>query len=87
MTRKSITRDAAVEEAELAPVIGLLGGAGLLGGDQAAPLSGGIEAADRWLVRPALGLGGRRPLDLLETPLGGALVADDLVQRAYGVYV
>ena len=54
---------------------------------QAAPLLGGTDAADRWLVRPAVGLGGRRPLDLLATPAGAAFVADHLVQLAFGVYV
>jgi putative toxin-antitoxin system antitoxin component (TIGR02293 family) len=54
---------------------------------KAAPLFGGIDAADRWLVRPTLGLGGRRPLDLLVTPIGSALVADYLQQMAFGVYV
>jgi uncharacterized protein (DUF2384 family) len=44
-----------------------------------------MEAAERWLLH--LGLGRRRPLDLLETPTGCALVAEHLIQRDYGVYV
>ena len=52
-----------------------------------APLLGGTEAAERWLVKPAIGLGGRRPLDLVETPAGYELVVDHLVQLEFGVYV
>jgi putative toxin-antitoxin system antitoxin component (TIGR02293 family) len=54
---------------------------------KAAPLLGGAEAAERWLVKPAIGLGRRRPLDLLETPAGYALVSDHLTQLEFGVYV
>ena len=54
---------------------------------KAAPLFGGLAAAERWLLCPALGLGRRRPLDLLETPAGQQLVAEHLIQLEYGVYV
>lgn len=54
---------------------------------KAKPLFGGTAAAERWLVQHAIGLGGRRPLDLLETPAGYALVDDHLVQLEHGVYV
>ena len=52
-----------------------------------APLLGGAEAAERWLVKPAIGLGGRRPLDLVETPVGYELVVDHLTQLEFSVYV
>src|SRR3546814_12940236 len=51
------------------------------------PLLGGLATADAWVVRPTLGLGGRRPLDPLATPVGAALVADHLVRLEFGVYV
>jgi len=54
---------------------------------RAAPVFGGTEAAERWLVHPAFGLDRRRPLDLLETPAGVAIVSDHLVQLAFGVYI
>lgn len=54
---------------------------------RAAPIFGGIEAAEHWLVRPALGLDRRRPLDLVETPAGVGLVDDHLVQLEFGVYI
>ena len=54
---------------------------------KAAPLLGGADAAERWLIKPAIGLGQRRPLDLLETPTGHKLVTDLLIQLEYGVYV
>lgn len=54
---------------------------------KAAPLLGSVQAAERWLITPAMGLGRRRPLDLLETPAGCDLVADHLIQLEYGVYV
>src|SRR3546814_11716045 len=52
---------------------------------KAMPLLGGLATADAWVVRPTLGLGGRRPLDLIETPVGAALVADPLVRPERGV--
>jgi len=54
---------------------------------KAAPLLGGAEPAERWLLKPAMGLGHRRPLDLLETPAGCELVADHLIQLEFSVYV
>src|SRR3546814_6164480 len=53
---------------------------------KAMPLLGGLATADAWVVRPTSGLGGRRPLDLLETPVGAALVADHIVRLGFGVY-
>lgn len=54
---------------------------------KAAPLFGGAEAAERWLIQRVSGLGRRRPLELLETPAGYELVADHLIQLEYGTYV
>jgi putative toxin-antitoxin system antitoxin component (TIGR02293 family) len=54
---------------------------------KAAPLQGGAAAAERWLLQPSIGLGRRRPLDLLETPAGCELVTDHLIQLEYGVYI
>jgi putative toxin-antitoxin system antitoxin component (TIGR02293 family) len=48
---------------------------------------GGQEDAERWLERPALGLDGHRPIDLLETPAGTEMVEELLGRLAYGVYV
>jgi putative toxin-antitoxin system antitoxin component (TIGR02293 family) len=50
-------------------------------------LLGTQAAAERWLSRPALGLNGHPPLELLQTPPGKNLVDDLLVQLEYGVYI
>ncbi|HUG62382.1 MAG TPA: antitoxin Xre/MbcA/ParS toxin-binding domain-containing protein [Methylomirabilota bacterium] len=47
---------------------------------------GSQEEAERWLERPAIGLDGRRPIDLLETPAGTEIVETLLGRIAYGVY-
>jgi putative toxin-antitoxin system antitoxin component (TIGR02293 family) len=44
------------------------------------------EEAERWMVRPAIGLDGRRPIDLLTTPAGAELVEQFLDRLEYGVY-
>jgi len=48
---------------------------------------GSQEEAEQWLERPAVGLDGRRPIDLLATPAGVELVEDFLERLAFGVYV
>lgn len=53
---------------------------------KATELFGGQEAAENWLVTPAIGLEQRRPVDLLTTPAGVKLVEDLLVRMDYGVY-
>ncbi len=53
---------------------------------QAEEVFGGREAADKWLNKPALGLEGRRPIDLLSSPEGCELVYTFLVRIEYGVY-
>jgi uncharacterized protein (DUF2384 family) len=39
------------------------------------------------MERPALGLDGHKPIELLSTPVGMKLVKDFLGQIEYGVYV
>ncbi|MBV9785331.1 MAG: DUF2384 domain-containing protein [Acidisphaera sp.] len=53
---------------------------------QAMAVFGSDDAARRWLDRPALGLDGRRPIDLLATPAGIQLVESLLTRLEYGVY-
>lgn len=53
---------------------------------RASAIFGGKEEAEQWLERPATGLDGRRPIDLLATPAGVELVEDFLVRLEYGVY-
>jgi putative toxin-antitoxin system antitoxin component (TIGR02293 family) len=50
-------------------------------------LLGSQQDAERWLEQPALGLDGRRPIDLLATPAGAELVEEFLTRLEYGVYV
>jgi putative toxin-antitoxin system antitoxin component (TIGR02293 family) len=47
---------------------------------------GSQEAAESWLGRPAVGLDQRRPLDLMATPVGLALVEQLLGRIEHGVY-
>jgi putative toxin-antitoxin system antitoxin component (TIGR02293 family) len=54
---------------------------------KATEVLGSQEEAEKWLERPAIGLNRRRPIDLLETPVGVELVEDYLRQLEYGVYV
>jgi putative toxin-antitoxin system antitoxin component (TIGR02293 family) len=53
---------------------------------RATELFGGQEQAEQWLIRPAIGLGQRRPIDLLATLAGVDLVQDHLTQLEFGVY-
>ncbi len=52
----------------------------------ATDVLGSQEEAEKWLEQPALGLDGRRPIDLLATPAGTELVEDFLRRMDYGVY-
>lgn len=54
---------------------------------RAAVVFGGLEAAERWLARPAIGPGGRRPHDPVATPAGMQMATDHLTQLEYAVYV
>jgi len=53
---------------------------------QAMDVLGSQEAAERWLSIPALGLGGRKPIDLLQSTEGTELVKTLLTRMDYGVY-
>jgi len=53
---------------------------------RATEIFGSQEQAEQWLSRPAIGLGQRRPIDLLATLAGVELVQDHLTQLEYGVY-
>ena len=44
------------------------------------------EAAERWLSTPALGIDGRKPIDLLQSTEGTELVKTLLTRMDYGVY-
>lgn len=54
--------------------------------NQAIGVLGAQEAAERWLIAPALGLSGRRPIDLLQSSEGTTLVKTLLSRMDYGVY-
>lgn len=53
---------------------------------RATEVLGSQEEAEQWLERPAIGLDGRLPLDLLATVAGIELVEDLLTRLEYGVY-
>ena len=53
---------------------------------QASDVFGGREAAERWMAKPAMGLDGARPIDLLRTLQGAELVTEFLGRMAHGVY-
>jgi len=53
---------------------------------RATEVFGGKKKAERWMSERAIGLGGRRPVDLLQTIQGAALVNDLLSRIYFGVY-
>ena len=53
---------------------------------RAADIFGSEDEARRWLVRPAMALDGRRPLDMLGTSAGEEMVDDLLTRMDHGVY-
>ena len=53
---------------------------------KATEIFGGKDEAERWLSRPAMGLDGQRPIDMLQTVQGAELVNDFLTRLEYGVY-
>lgn len=53
---------------------------------RATAVFGSQQEAETWLERPATGLEQRRPLDLLCTPAGVAVVEDFLGRLEYDVY-
>jgi putative toxin-antitoxin system antitoxin component (TIGR02293 family) len=54
---------------------------------KATEVFGSQEEAERWLERPAMGLDGHRPVDLMATSAGTELVETFLEQLEHGVYV
>jgi putative toxin-antitoxin system antitoxin component (TIGR02293 family) len=54
---------------------------------KATALLGSQEEAERWLERPATGLDQQRPIDLLATPAGIAIIEDFLLRLEHGVYM
>ena len=53
---------------------------------KATEIFGSREEAERWMSKPAMGLDGERPIDLLQTVQGAELVNDFLGRLEYGVY-
>jgi putative toxin-antitoxin system antitoxin component (TIGR02293 family) len=53
----------------------------------ATSVLGSQQKAEEWLAQPARGLNGHRPIDLLATQTGTALVEQFLERLDYGVYV
>ncbi len=53
---------------------------------RATELLGTQEAAERWMVEPAIGLDQRRPIDLFSTPAGVDTLETYLTRIEYGVY-
>jgi putative toxin-antitoxin system antitoxin component (TIGR02293 family) len=47
---------------------------------------GSQAEAEQWLDRPAIGLDGRKPIDLLRTHPGTRLVSEYLTRIEHGVY-
>jgi putative toxin-antitoxin system antitoxin component (TIGR02293 family) len=53
---------------------------------RATEVFGSQERAEQWLVRPAIALDRRTPLELLDTAVGVEMVEDLLIRLDYGVY-
>ncbi len=53
---------------------------------RAEAVFGGIRQAGAWMTRPAVGLDGHRPIDMLRTLQGAELVHEFLTRLEYGVY-
>ncbi|MCG6658264.1 DUF2384 domain-containing protein [Halomonas campisalis] len=53
---------------------------------RAEDVFGDPEEAQRWMNTPAMGLEGRKPIDLITTQVGYELVDDFLTRMDYGVY-
>jgi len=53
---------------------------------KATSVLGSQEAAEKWMIEPAMGLDNRRPIDLLATAAGTILVQEFLERLDYGVY-
>lgn len=53
---------------------------------KAEDVLGSRERAVEWMLRPAIALENRRPIELLTTPFGAHLVDDVIERMRYGVY-
>jgi putative toxin-antitoxin system antitoxin component (TIGR02293 family) len=53
---------------------------------KASEVLGSSKAAKEWLVSPAMGLNGARPIDLLRTNDGARATMEFLTRLAHGVY-
>lgn len=53
---------------------------------KAAEVFGGLEQAEKWMGKPAMGLDGSRPIEMLQTVQGAEVVNDFLGRLEYGVY-
>lgn len=53
---------------------------------QASAVFGSRDAAERWMARPAMGLDGALPVELLRTLQGSELVTEFLGRLEHGVY-
>ncbi len=54
--------------------------------EQAIRVIGTPKLAEAWMSKPAIGLDGRRPIDLLDNAIGTQLVSEFLTRLEYGVY-
>ena len=54
--------------------------------EKAQEVFGTRQLAEEWMIKPALGLDGETPIDLLSNPVGYELVTDFLHRLEYGVY-
>lgn len=45
------------------------------------------QSAERWIAKPARGLDGARPVDMLASAEGVKLLEEFLVRLEYGVYI
>ncbi|MGR4862650.1 type II RES/Xre toxin-antitoxin system antitoxin [Caulobacter sp. LARHSG274] len=53
---------------------------------RATDVFGSQSEAEQWLVRPAMGLDQRAPIELLASPAGAEVVEDFLTRIEYGAY-
>nr|WP_314526407.1 antitoxin Xre/MbcA/ParS toxin-binding domain-containing protein [uncultured Pseudomonas sp.] len=54
--------------------------------EKATQVLGSRELAEQWIVKPARGLDGEIPIDLIANSVGYELVNDFLIRMEYGVY-
>jgi putative toxin-antitoxin system antitoxin component (TIGR02293 family) len=54
--------------------------------EQSIRVLGTPKLAEAWMSKPAIGLDGRRPIDLLDNAIGTQLVSELLARVEYGVY-